>query len=752
MIDGTSKVTGAGLYVDDMRLPGMLTGLLLRSPVAHARIRRINCQRALEVPGVRAIITGTDTPIRYGVLPVGRDETALATDKVRYIGEAVAAVAATSEEAAEQALARIEVDYEELPVYSDIESALKIQGEGIHTDCPNNIRKEYHHHFGDVQAGFKRAQVIVAERFVCPQVTHAAMEPHSTLAQFVDGKLTVWSSTQTPYYLHRTLSACLDLPMSRIRVIKPLVGGGFGGKDEPLPHEIVAAALSVRAAAPVKITVTREEVFYLHRGRPEQIVEMKLGLDGAGRITAAAQKTWQDGGAYCSFGVVTILYSGALLAAIYDIPNIKFDGYRVLTNRPPSGAMRGHGTVNTRFAFESVLDMAAEKLGIDPADVRLRNQLEPFSRTVNDLRITSYGYPECIRQVVKRSGWAEKWGKLPDGQGVGIAGSHYVSGAGNSIIRSSMPHSTILLKMDIDAGVTLFTGASEIGQGSDTMQVQIAAEVLGIPIENIRLVAADSDLTPVDLGSYSSRVTFMAGNAALRAAEDLKAQLFRAGAELLGAKIEALDACDEEIFVRSDPERRVSYSEAVVLALAQQGGTLVGKGSYAPPEDSRGGNFRGAGVGPSPAYSYSAQVAQVRVDVETGVVTVLKVWAAHDCGRALNPLTVEGQIEGSVWMGLGQALQEETLFRGARVMNPGLLEYKVAGSLDSPDIESIIVESHDPEGPFGAKECGEGSLAAVIPAVANAIYDAVGIRLTSTPFTPEKVLRALAAQQGRKWP
>lgn len=746
MIDGGAKVTGRGVYADDLKFPGMLHCRIFRSVHPHARILRLDTSRAEKFPGVAAIVTGKELTQKYGILPVGHDETALAVEKVRYVGEGVLAIAANSPETAERALREIDIVYEPLPAYLDAQSAMASPSVLIHEDRPDNIEREYHHHFGDVEDGFQQADHIRTDAFYCPRVTHAAMEPHSTVANYESGKLTVWSSTQTPYYLHRTISSVLNMPMSRIRVIKPLVGGGFGGKDEPLGHEICAAALAVKAGRPVKLTVNREEVFYIHRGRPTQTVELKTGVTRDGKITAVECKTIQDGGAFCSYGVVTLLYSGALLGAIYDIRNMKYDGYRVLTNSPACGAMRGHGTVNVRFAFESQLDIIADELGIDPAEIRLTNALQPNTRTVNDLRVTSYGYPECIKKVVEKSGWREKKGKLPYGKGIGIAGSHYVSGAANSIIRSKMPHSNVMLKLDIDAGVTIFTGTAEIGQGSDTIQVQIVAEELGIDLDRVRIVSADSDLTPMDLGSYSSRVTFMAGNACLQAAREMKLKINRAASELLGVPAEKLTNRNNLILITENPEKGVSFDEAVVHAIGTQGGTLVSKGSYTPPAEAQGGKFKGAGVGPSPAYSYSAQVAEVTVDPETGVVTVDRIVAAHDCGKALNPLTVEGQIEGSISMGLGQAMTEEILFNQGLIMNPGLLEYKTPGIQDSPVIEAMIVESAEAEGPYGAKEAGEGSLAAVIPAVGNAIYNAIGVRLTELPFTPEKILKALKSK------
>jgi len=796
MVDAAEKTTGSGKYTDDLSVPGMLVGKILHSPYPHARIKRIDTTRAHQVEGVVAVVIGADAPKTYGILPVGHDEYPLALDKVRYVGDNVACVVATCEAIAEKALELIDVEYEVLPAYFDPEQSMKAETNLIHDNKPHNIEKDYHHLFGDPDKGFAEADHVAEARFISNEVTHAAMEPHSTLAAFeIDphtgkpGRLTVWSSTQVPYYLQHKLSLVLEMPMAQIRVIKPLVGGGFGGKSEVIPLEIIAAVAARKAKAPVKITYTREEVFWAHRGRPRTIIDLKTGGKNDGRITAVKARVVQDGGGYCSYGVVTILYSGALLGALYDIPHIQYDGYRVLTNKPACGAMRGHGTVNVRFAFESQLDELAAKIGMDPAEIRRRNLLQPPCITVNGLRVQSYGLPECIETTVDRSGWKQRKGKLLKGRGLGIACSHYVSGAANSIIRSDMPHSTVNIKIDRDGGVVVYTGASEIGQGSDTMTAQIAAEVLGCSLSRVRVVAADTDLTPIDIGSYSSRVTFMAGNATLRAAHEVKKLIAAAAAKKMGCAPEELTFHSDLVSTgkarvgtdplvraaeqsssasvsgrvegqilrgslqqkRKDegPKDQMTFEEAVVAAIDFHG-ALTGTGSYAPPPEARGGKHKGAGVGPSPAYSYSAQVAEVSVDEETGEVTVHKVWAAHDCGRALNPVAVEGQIIGSVWMGMGQALTEEMVWKDGMLMNPGLLEYRSPSSMESPQVEPIIVESVDPEGPFGAKECSEGSLAATIPAIANAIYDAVGIRLRESPFTPERVLAALRAKKNAR--
>ena len=787
MLDASAKASGAALYTGDLSLPGMLCGKVLHSPLPHARIVRLDTAAARALPGVRAVVTGADAPIPYGILPIGKDECALQPEKVRYIGDNVACVAADSEAIAEAALRLIEVEYEPLPFALDAAAAMAAPPAGwLHENRPGNIEKEYHHLFGDPAAAMAAAEIVVEGRYYCPPVTHAAMEPHSTLAQYAETaagpSLTVWSSTQVPYYLQMTLARVLELPMEAVRVVKPMVGGGFGGKSEVCPLEVIAALAARRAGAPVMIAYTREEVFYTHRGRPAQTIELKTAARRDGHIAAVEARVFQDGGAYCGYGPVTLLYSGALLGAMYDIRNLRWDGYRVLTNKPACGAMRGHGTVNIRFAFEAQLDELAERLALDPLELRRRNLLPSPCVTVNGLRVLSYGLPECLERVAAASRWRPRAPSAPlpasigDSlknsrsalrRGRGVACSHYVSGAANAINRSGRPHSTVALEATPAGKLRLLTGAAEIGQGSDTMQAQIVAEVLGIDPAALEVVSADTARTPVDLGSYSSRVTFMAGNAALQAARSLRARLEAAALssweegkeEGAGKAGKPGNSTPASVEFRGGAivagGRSMPLAEAVRRALAAEGRpgapALQVQGEYRPPAEAQGGNFKGAGVGPSPAYSYSAQVAEVEVDEETGEVRVLKVWAAHDCGRALNPVTVEGQVIGSVWMGIGQALSESMEFLPPGLpANPGLLEYRVPTALDSPEIEPILVESLDPEGPFGAKEAGEGSLAAVIPAIANAIYDAVGVRLRELPFTPDRVLAAIRQKRARE--
>jgi CO/xanthine dehydrogenase Mo-binding subunit len=476
---------------------------------------------------------------------------------------------------------------------------------------------------------------------------------------------------------------------------------------------------------------------------------VKTGFRKDGAITGMHFRTWLDGGAYGSYGVASTFYTGALQTVTYKVPVYKFEGARIFTNKPPCGPKRGHGTPQPRFALECQLDKAAEQLGLDPADMRRRNLAEPFTKTANHLTVTTIGLGECIDRVVEASGWRQKWNALPRGKGIGIACSSYLTGAGTAIYWNDMPHSGVVVRADRSGGVSILCGATDIGQGSDSVLAYLVAEVLGIEPKDIRVHVADTDLTPVDLGSYSSRVTLMAGNAAIQAAERLRAKIFEAVAGKLEVDASRLVARDRRVFVADDEERGVSFQDAVVLGESRHG-VLAFPGSYAPPK--RAGKYKGGGVGPSPCYSYSACVVEVDVDEETGDVKPTEVWIAHDIGRALNPLLAEGQVEGSVYMGLGEVLMEEQVFRKGVHKVPSMLEYKSPTTLETPEIHTILVETDDPDGPFGAKEAGQGPLLPVIPAVANAVWNAVGVRVDEIPITPDKVLKGLELRRQGKTP
>ncbi|HJT30141.1 MAG TPA: molybdopterin cofactor-binding domain-containing protein [Pyrinomonadaceae bacterium] len=750
-VDARAKCVGQTKFADDIVLPRMLFCKILRSHVAHALIKSIDVSKALALPGVFAVVTGKDFPIPYGILPVSQDEHALCVDKVRFIGDPVAAVAAIDEDVAFDAMNLIEVEYEPLNTISTIEEAVLIDEPRIHDyGDGGNIHKKVSLEFGNLEEGFAEADLVREDTFFYEGNTHLPMEQHAAVAHFdSDGKITLWSSTQTPHYVHRALAKVLGLPASHIRVIATPNGGGFGGKSDPFNHEVVVCKLSMITGRPVKVTLTREEVFYCHRGRHPVLMYVKTGVKNDGAITAMHFQSYLDGGAYGSYGVASTFYTGALQTVTYNVPRYKFQGIRTFTNKPPCGPKRGHGTPQPRYALEVQLDKIAEQLQLDPVEIRRQHLVAPNTVTANYLRIGSMGLGACIDKVVEGSNWKERFSwdqnnrKLPFGKGIGVACSSYICGAGLPIYWNNMPQSGVQLRLDRQGGVCVMCGSTDIGQGSDSILAYIVAEVLGIDPFDIRVVTADTDLTPVDLGSYSSRVTLMTGNAAIQAAERARELLVMAVAEKLGVPIENLSLAERRVFDVENPEVGVSFAEAIVLAESKFG-TIGTVGSYTPPRSP--GKFKGSGVGPSPAYSYSAAVAEVDVDPDTGIVVVERVWIAHDIGRSINPMLVIGQVEGSVYMGLGEILMEEMVYRENRnVVHkfPSLLEYKSPTTMEMCDVKTYLIEDPDPNGPYGAKEVGQGPLLPVPPAVANAVYNAVGVRIDEVPITPEKVLRAL---------
>jgi 4-hydroxybenzoyl-CoA reductase subunit alpha len=753
-IEGPLKVSGRAEYTDDLKRPGMLVGKLLRAPWPHAKLLRVDVSKARAMPGVFAVLTGAKYPTPFGVLPITKDETAIAVDRARYIGDIVAAVAAQDELTAERAMAAIEVDVEALPEYSDPRVGRDRVDVPIHEKALNhsNIQKEVVQHFGDVDAAFRDAAATVRVRCTFAGVTHAFTEPQCTIAEATpDGRLTVWSSTQVPHYLHRSLSEVLGLPMHRIRVVKPEVGGGFGGKSDPLPHEIACAALALETGRPVKILFDRDEVFYTNHGRHPTYNEVKIAADAEGKLLGYDIEAIIEGGAWSSFGTVTTYYNGVMAMGPYRLPSFRYKGQRVFTNRPPSGAMRAHGGTNIRYSVEVGLDEIAEKLQLDPFDLRSRNALPPNSTTINEFRVTSTSFLKCLEAVRERSGWVDKFRRLPYGRGVGLGCGFYISGSNSPIhFTPKMPQCTVHLKADMDGGITVHSMQADIGQGSNTLLAAIVAEVLAVDLERVHVQRVDSDVSPVDLGSYSSRVTFMMGNAARDAALKLRAQVVRGAAELLHVPPEEVEVAHERLHPRGRPDDGVTFLAALQAAMATTG-ALAAVGSY--QSKPVGGSFKGARAGTAPAYSFSAYVAEATVDAETGDYRVDKVWAAFDCGRPLNRLAVEGQIEGSVHMGLGQVMGETMSYRGSRMLNPSLLEYKIPAPQQMPEVEILLVGDDDPDGPFGAKEAGEGPLVATLPAVANALYDAVGCRFTELPITPDRVVRALEIRhdEGRAW-
>ena len=749
-VDGRAKVTGLTRFADDIALPRMVHCKLLRSPLPHAAIESIDTAKAQAHPGVRLVLTGRDFPVTFGILPVTQDEYPLAPERVRYVGDPVAAVIAKDEQTAFEALDLIEVKYKQLKTISDPEEALATEEPRIQSYGERgNIHRLQAYEFGDVGEALAKADHVFDDVFFYQGNTHLPIEQHASVAAVDgEGKLTLWSSTQVPHYIHRALANALQLPPAHVRVIACPNGGGFGGKCDLHNHEIVVSKAAFLLGRPVKICLTREEVFYMHRGRHPVTMRMRTGVTRDGKITGMHTQTLLDGGAYGSYGTASTFYTGVLQTVTYEIPRYKFDAARVFTNKPPCGPKRGHGTPQPRFGQEVQFDKIAEKLRLDPAELRLSIVAKPNTLTANWLKIGSIGLAECIRKVVASSDWTNKHRKLPEGRGVGIACGAYLCGAGLPIYWNKMPQSGVQLLLDRSGQVTVFCGATEIGQGSDDVLAAIVAEVLGIDAFDVRVVTGDTGITPVDLGSYSSRVTVMMGNAAIQAAERVRDLIARAAADHMETLPENVGFAHGRVFRADDPGKLMSFREAIVLAETRFG-TLGSVGSYTPPRAP--GRYKGAGVGPSPAYSYTACVVEAEVDKATGWVSVPRVWIAHDIGRAINPVLARGQVEGSVYMALGEALMEEQVFRRlppklshALVHKiPSLLEYKSLTSLDMPEVFTELVEDPDPNCPFGAKEAGQGPLLPVMPAVANAIYDAVGVRIDELPITPDKVLAAL---------
>jgi 4-hydroxybenzoyl-CoA reductase subunit alpha len=899
-VDAADKVTGRAQYTADIHLPNMIHGKILGSAVAHGRIKRIDVAAAKSLPGVLAVITGADVPdTMYGVSPARYDEHVLAKQKVRHAGDPVAAVAAIDERTAEEALELIDVEYEELPAVFDPYVAVADGAPQLHERYPHNINTHVDQSFGDIKQGFAESYHVREETFTGNHVNQAPLEPHASLATWNhDGTLVLYSSTQVPHYVQYMMAHVLHMPLGRIRVIRPAVGGGFGGKAATTPLDLCAAILSRKTGRPVKMVYSREEMFHYGRGRHKQHMKMKLGVDREGRIKAFQSEIYLDGGAYTSFGVVTAYYAGSLMPTLYHIPNFKYEGYRVVTNKPACGAMRGHGVPQPRFAFECLLNMVADDLGIDPIEIRRRNAMTPNTRTINDLDIGSCEFRATLDAAETQSEWREKYrkaaGRNPRGpagaekstdavtdqsstvnrqssipnrqslivRGIGVGCGGFVSGAGYSIYRGQVqlshekprehfqkrpifPHANAIVKISEDGmAAVLLIGAAEIGQGSDTVLTQMCAESLGIPVSRVRIRSEDSDISPLDLGAYSSRVTLMAGHAVSRAATAVVDKMRPYAAWLLGCDESEVVARDGRMFAResheatkarrhegegsrergsegareqgnegsrdqgnegareqgnegsrergiegsrergnegssdtpssvvnrqssapnpqsripnpqppiSDPQSPISNPqsvpwEEVARKYFNDNGPLVGTGYYKPPE-GLGGDYKGATVGTSPAYSFGTAVCELSVDLETGQVRIERFTDYHDCGTAINPRAVHGQVEGAIVMGAGETIMEDVQFdeRG-QIMNPNLHGYLMMTIKDAPDIFSGIVDSYEPRGPFGAKEIGEGSTLPVLGAVAHAIANATGVWIKDLPITPEKILKAIREKE-----
>ncbi|MFP3928789.1 MAG: xanthine dehydrogenase family protein molybdopterin-binding subunit [Desulfobacteraceae bacterium] len=737
--DATAKATGSAIYTDDMKLPGMLHGRILRSPYAHAKIAHIDVKKALSLPGVKCVITGRDIPkIKYGnwrLFPDTQDEYALAVDKVRFIGDEVAAVAAIDRMTAEEALSLIRVEYEELPSVFDVDSAIKEGAPVLHEKVPNNISVNRKIQYGDVDKGFSEAYHIQEDTFTVHAVSHAYLEPCSALAKVdLDGRIILWTSTQVPYIVQCLLASTLEMRENDVRVIKPYVGGGFGGKMELRTWEFCAAFMAKKTGKPVKFTLTREEEFLAGRRRHPMKIHSKVGFKKDGTIVAKDLRIALDGGAYNAMGPTATFLCGNFGAMLYRYPSYRFYGEHVYTNKPPASAMRGFGAPQSLYASEIQMNAAAEALDMDPVDLRLKNAQVSGDEIPDVATISSCAFKESIQKVAEMSGWKEKRKNLEPGQGIGIGCYSFISGGVFNWFNTQYPFSAAEVRAFDDGTVHLLTMASDIGQGSDTVLKQILAEELGLGMEDIRITAADTAMTPqADLGSWGSRVTLMAGNAVVDAARKIKERLFGVvSAHYKLNVIYDIECKDGRVQPVGRPDRGLSFGEAVALAQkANRGEPLVARGSYTP---------RGKGL-VTPAFSFGAQVAEVEVDKDTGIVEVKRMWTAHDCGTVINPKSVEGQLEGSIQMGLGYALSEGFVMEGGKTLNTNFLDYKMPTALDMPPGDVVHIDTFEPEGPMGAKEAGEGLVSPTAPAISDAVYHATGYRCRDLPITPEKILK-----------
>lgn len=758
-IDGPEKVTGSAKYCGDLKFPNMLYGKMLTSPYAHAKILSIDTSEAEKIPGVKAVITHKDVPSKkYGISPARWDENCLCIDKVRYVGDKVAAVACVDEETCYKALAAIKVEYEPLPAVLDYRHAGDEGMPNIHDEYPGNLNTEIHQEFGDLKKAFEEAYYVRRDVFQGQRAYQSPIEAHCAISMWKDNKLTIYSTTQSTHYFQYYIAREFDLKMGDVRIIKPYIGGGFGGKLEPTGLEFNGAVLAKITGRPVKMFFDRADMFYHNRGRHQGTYEITTAVDKNGKILGVHTNFILDGGAYTSLGIATAYYAGALLPLTYEFDNYKFDMYRMYTNLPACGAQRGHGAPQPKYAFESHLDNIARDLGIDPLEIRLINARKPNTTTVNSFDIQSCELEACLERVAELSDWRKKKKEgMPKNTGIGIATGAFVSGAGYPIYRNDWPDASCMIRMNEDGtSATVYNTTVDLGQGSDTVICQMAAEAMGYRYENMRIISGDTEAGPMDFGAYSSRQTLMSGWAAKRAGENIKRQVLNMAAAMMGLPPDDLDARDGIIFSKSHHHptkwQPLTYEE-VVSQYCKLYGPLIGKGMY--KVYATGGTFKGAAVGTSPAYSFCVQAAEVQVDEETGEIEVLAFYDVHDCGQPINPMLVKGQVHGALYMGMAETYWEEVHFdpKTGVCLNPNLGGYLLPTALDMPKIiKNEIVDSYEIVAPWGVKEVGEGSTNPTMGCFRNAIVDAVGVSINATPITYEKVWRALKDKKEGKQP
>ncbi|MBE9569744.1 MAG: molybdopterin-dependent oxidoreductase [Proteobacteria bacterium] len=747
-VDGILKATGKAVYGADFSLPGMLYGKVLRSTVPHAKILNIDTGKALKLPGVRAIITGKDFPwgLKYGFTAITRDQTPLAQDKVRYIGDEVAAVAAIDEDIAEEALDLIKVEYEELPAVFDPFEAMKEGAPQLHDHVENNISAQHHSAFGDVEKGFRESDLVREDEFTTQAIKHGFLEPHASVALWdPSGKATLWANKQSPYIVYRKLAMALGLQLSKVRVIQTYVGAGFGSaRSDPFALDFCSIVLSKKTGKPVKFVYSMEDVLVMGEMRHPYYLRAKTGITKDGYLKAIQVYAVADGGAYSTIGPVSIALPGFFIDIPYRISNIKYDGYRAFTNKGFCGSLRGHCIAQMRWAIGQHLDMVCNDLGLDIAEVSKKNALQPGDKTAGGYEITSCAFTECVEKASEASGWKEKKGKLPPFRGIGMGTSSFITG----VKLSGHNSASCVVKMNEDGTASVITGATDIGQGSCTIISQIVAEVLGLSIEDIIINSGvDTDFTPIDPGTYGSRVSFYSGNAAKIAAEDAKQQLAKIAGKVFEISADEVVFKDRKVFPKGSPDLAWKIDKLIRYVqhrLGKENKSIIGRGSYDSGIDFI--DFKTGKGNISATYTFAADVVELEVDPDTGKVTILNAVGAHDIGRALNPILCAGQLDGAWIQATGQIFFEDLVRdnKDGHVLNPSFLDYKMPTSMDIPlKNKHIFVESIDPDGPFGAKEVGEGASVAIFPAIGNAIFDAIGVRIPDLPITPEKVLKAI---------
>ncbi|MGA2733243.1 MAG: molybdopterin cofactor-binding domain-containing protein [Syntrophobacteraceae bacterium] len=751
-VDSVLKATGKAAFGADSFLPGMLHGKVLRSTVPHAKIVNIDASAALKLPGVKAVTTGKDFlwGLKFGFSSQYRDQAPLAQDKVRYIGDEVAAVAAIDEDIAEEALDLIKVDYDILPAVFDPFEAMKEGAPLIHEDKPNNICAESHIGFGDVEKGFQESDHVREDEFWTQAVKHGFIEPHAALGLWdSSGKATIWANKQSPYVASRKMAMALGLKPSQLRLVQTFVGGGFGSaRSDPHALDFCALLLSRKTGRPVKIVYTMEDVLLMGEMRHPFYLKVKTGMKKDGTLKAMQTYVVADGGAFTSIGPITINLAALSTDLPFYIPNVKYDAVRVFTNKGHCGSLRGHGVPQVRWALGQQLDMMCNDLGLDITEVSIKNAVHTGDVTPRGLKIQSCGLTECIEKAVEASGWKEKKGKLPPYRGIGMSAGSYYTGVKISGHNSA----SCIIRMNEDGTASVQTGATDIGQGSCTVISQIVAEVLGLRMQDITInCGVDTDFTPLDPGTYGSRVTFFSGNAAKLAAEDARRQLAEQAGKMLEVKPEELIFKDRKVYPAANPEKALKI-DALIRHLGQKmaskNKTVWGRANY--DFDLPYLDFKSGRGNVSPAYAFGVDVVEVEVDPETGKITIVNMVGAHDVGRVLNLTNCVGQVNGSWIMCQGQAMFEDLKRDPAdgHVLNPNFMEYKLPTSMDIPrKVEHILVESIDPNGPFGAKEAGEGASVGWLHAFGNAVADAIGERFYDLPITPEKVLRAIRKKQ-----